>query len=338
MNKYPLISIIIPVFNRYVQLLRCIKSLQRQRYPKDKIEILVIDDGSSPALKQTLLPPGVGLIRQIHQGDTAARNLGAAYAKGDLFFFTDSDCIVLPSALRKLYETLKKNDASAARGAYLNKSYKLVARFVQLDFEYRQEMLANSREVDLLDTACTLVRRNAFLAIGGFNPVIKVCGDVAFSYALRQKGYKLVFVPEARVYHQHSDSILSYLRNKCRKGIWRARVFQLYPKKLIHDSYTPQSLKLQCLIVIILSFLTILLLILPYKKIISFFMLTFLISFLFSCLPFMIFTFRRDKVIGLLNPCFIFLRALALLSGSMFSLFSFSWDKQKYFIKNSTKK
>lgn len=330
MNKCPLISVIIPVFNRHYQLLRCIKSLHQQEYPKDKIEILVVDDGSTVAIKQTLLPSGVRLIRQSHQGDTAARNLGAAYAKGDLFFFTDSDCVLLPDTLKELYDALKENDASAARGAYLNKSCKLVARFVQVDFEYRQKMLINSPVVDLLDTACTLIRRYAFFDVGGFNPLIKVCADVALSYALKQKEYGLLFVPAAVVYHQHSDSILTYLRNKCRKGIWRARVFQLYPKKLINDSYTPQSLKLQCLTVIILFFLCVLAIIMPYKNIILFFILTSVMLFFFSSLPFMTFAFKHDKMVSLLSSFFLFLRALSVTCGVLFSLFDFSMEKQKW--------
>jgi len=329
MKIYPFISVIIPVFNRPSQLDKCIDSLCGQSYPKEKIEILVVDDGSTAPLNQNSFPSQVRLIRQEHLGDTAARNLGAAYAKGDFLFFTDSDCVIAPDTLVRLYEAMEEKGAAAARGAYRNKSRRLVARFVQMDFEYRQAMLANSRAVDLLDTACTLIRRDVFFSVGGFNPSIRVCGDVAISYELSQKGYKLLFAPEAVVYHQHSDNILAYLRNKCRKGIWRSRVFRLYPNKLMRDSYTPQSLKLQCMSAMALIFLSLSIPILSHKELILYALLISTISFLLSSAPFMVFAFRRDRTIGALSFFFLFVRALSLMYGFIFSLFDFSWKKDE---------
>lgn len=116
--EYPLISIIVPVYNVQEYLPRCVESLQNQTYPQ--IEILLVDDGStdkSPVLCDRLAKKDQR-IRVFHKkngGSSSARNLGIAEARGEYLGFVDSDDYVEPDMYQRLYDAIEQYDVSAAQ-------------------------------------------------------------------------------------------------------------------------------------------------------------------------------------------------------------------------------
>ena len=91
---YPLISVIIPVKDRANDLSECLNSLQNLCWPKDKLEIIVIDDGSRDESPLIAEQAGAVVIRNPESlGPAAARNKGAQIANGEFLAFIDSDCI-----------------------------------------------------------------------------------------------------------------------------------------------------------------------------------------------------------------------------------------------------
>ncbi len=116
--EYPLISIIVPVYNIEEYLPRCVKTLRGQTYPR--IEILLVDDGSTDGtgLLCDRLAEEDARIRVFHKengGSSSARNLGIAAAKGEYLGFVDSDDYVEPDMYEKLYAAIKQYDVSAAQ-------------------------------------------------------------------------------------------------------------------------------------------------------------------------------------------------------------------------------
>src|SRR4051794_19726519 len=95
-SALPFFSVIIPTRDRPEQLVACLRSLGALAYPRDRFEVIVVDDGSTTALE-----PIVGrsrgelhlaLLKQSNAGPAAARNTGAAHAKGEFLAFIDDDC------------------------------------------------------------------------------------------------------------------------------------------------------------------------------------------------------------------------------------------------------
>lgn len=100
----PLVSIVIPVFNRAAIITEAVEGCLAQTYPH--LEIILVDDCSSDDLDGALRPwndhPKVRLVRHGHnQGVSAARNSGVAAAKGDYVAFLDSDDVWLPAKLER---------------------------------------------------------------------------------------------------------------------------------------------------------------------------------------------------------------------------------------------
>ena len=102
----PFISVIIPTYERAGQLSVCLGALAAQDYPRDRFEVLVIDDGSATSPEASVETfrhqLNVRLLKQPHAGPAAARNYGAAHAKGAFLAFTDDDCAPAPGWLQSL--------------------------------------------------------------------------------------------------------------------------------------------------------------------------------------------------------------------------------------------
>ena len=112
----PKITVVIPAYNIETLLEKCVGSVAKQDYPKDKLEIIVVDDGSTDstgALCDELASKyeNVTALHKENGGSSSARNLGLKHASGDYIGFVDSDDYVDPRMYRELAEAAVKYDA-----------------------------------------------------------------------------------------------------------------------------------------------------------------------------------------------------------------------------------
>jgi len=311
-------SVIIPAYNAEETIEQCLTALMKQSIARDSYEVIVVDDGSTDRTGDVVKQFPVKYIKQQNQGPATARNRGAREAKGEIILFTDADCVPEYNWIEEMVKPFNDPEVMAVKGAYKTRQKALTARFAQIEFEERFEMLKKAETIDMVDTYSAGYRKSVFLSFGGFDPSFPVANneDTELSYKISKAGYKMVFNPEAIVYHlNHPDSLKKYTRLKFWRGYWRMMVYKRYPEKMLKDSYTPQTLKLQ--ILFLFSFI----ICLPFWRIIpnltSYLLTLTLILFVLSALPFTLFAFKRDPAIGLLSPFFLSLRACSLGSGTI---------------------
>ncbi len=239
------ISVIIPVYNGAQTLPACLKALQQQT--QSPAEIIVVDDGSTDNTVGIAAQFDVTILSQANAGPAAARNHGARIAGGDILLFTDADCVPAPDWVERMIAPFDDPTVAGAKGEYRTYQRELIARFVQQEYQDRYDRMVGQSQIDFVDTYSAAYRRQIFLAAGGFDVTFPTASveDQEFSFRLAAQGHRLVYVPQAVVYHQHDRTLAEYIKRKYWIGYWKALVTRRYPAKLARDSHTPQILKAQ---------------------------------------------------------------------------------------------
>lgn len=318
----PLASIVVPAKDAADTIGDCLRALREQAYPADRFEVIVVDDGSTDETARIASATADTLIRQEHRGPAFARNAGARAARGEALVFTDADCSPAPSFLEELLGVFEDDEVVAARGVYRTHQRGLVPRFVQQEYEHKYMRARRLPAIDFIDTYAAAYRKDVFLENEGFDTTYPSASveDQEFSFRLARKGYRMVFVPSAVVFHRHDRSLGEYLRRKFWIGYWKAYLLRRHPEKWSSDSHTPPAQRLQ----VLLAMLTLVLLAASpiltsavWPAILGVALLA------VSAVPELISIARGDPPILAIAPLMIVLRALALGAGlAMGSVFT----------------
>jgi len=205
----PLCSIVVPTYDRRDRLGECLGALARLDYPRDRFEVVVVDDGSRVPVDDVVAAHRdrleVTAIVVPHGGAAAARNAGVARTRGALLAFTDDDCRPEPGWLRALVRRALVAPTHALGGRTVNALpgdvYASLAQLI-IDVGYAH----NNREVDrarFFVTNNLAVPAALFHAVGGFDPTFRTSEDRDFCDRLVAHGASLSYVPEAVVQHAH---------------------------------------------------------------------------------------------------------------------------------------
>lgn len=217
----PRISVIVPVWNRPVDIERCIRSLQRQTLPADEFEIIIVDNGSTDSTADIARDAGVCVLIEPRPGSYAARNLGLAAARGEYVAFIDSDCSADENWLEKGLEALDRHpDHAIAAGRIELSAQDMPASSSACDAYERIFAFKQERNV-ARGVACTanwFGRTELVRQAGGFRSDLKSGGDFDLTRRLHAAGYRLLYAPDALVLHPARTS-LSELCSKTRRVI-----------------------------------------------------------------------------------------------------------------------
>jgi glycosyltransferase involved in cell wall biosynthesis len=191
----PLISLIIPVYNGAGVLPRCLEAVAASDYRS--YECIVVDDSSTD---QTAAIAAQFSVRVLTFGGgpcgpAHARNRGAAVARGSVLFFVDADVVLHPDALTKVAETFADHpEIGATFGSYDETPAEpgFISQYKNLSHHYVHHQ--GRSESATFWSGCGAVRRDAFLAVGGFDekryarPSIE---DIELGYRLRAAGHPI---------------------------------------------------------------------------------------------------------------------------------------------------
>ena len=307
-------SIIIPSFNGASRIGNCLDAILKQASGRD-MEILVVNDGSTDNTVDVVERySGVRCITQANAGPAAARNRGAAEARGAIILFTDDDCVPMPDWVDAMLQPFQDPEVVGAKGIYRTHQKSLIARFVQIEYEDRYRLMSNLDRIDFIDTYSAAFRRDRFLEMTGYDTSFPVaCAeDIELSYRMSARGWKMKFAPAAIVYHTHPDMLFQYLRKKYKFAYWRVLAVRKNPGKGLKDSHTPQLMKLQLVfapaLVLAVAFDLTVRPAVPASVLV-------LAAFLISTLPFALRAIPKDPVVGLLSPALLAARACAQVLG-----------------------
>ena len=320
-RRSPLISVVIPAHNVAETLDPCLKALESQTLTGGRYEVIVVDDGSTDATAEIARRhESVVLLCQPHKGAAAARNLGARQARGAIILFTDADCVPSPDWIEAMSAPFADDQVTGVGGVIRTRQRGLVPRFIQLEYDDRYEKIAKHPSIDLISTGTAGFRRDLFLESGGFREDLLGAEDAELSFRLASGGHKMVFVPQATVYHSHPESLLEYAWRKYTYGYWRLMVYLGHPRKAIVDSRTPQTQKVQ---IGLLFLLAVAALGAIFWRGIIWLAGGLLALFLLTALPFWWKSVRRDIVVGAFLPLLLLVGTASVATGLAAGLVSY---------------
>ncbi|MEN6534186.1 MAG: glycosyltransferase [Bryobacteraceae bacterium] len=229
-------TVIVPTRDRHEQLMVCLQALVDLRYPRNKFEVVVVNDGSAEPVEpvvtpfQTLLP--LTLLNQNGAGPAAARNHAAALARGRFLAFTDDDCAPAPDWLNELAVELAGAPDAIVGGRTVNAvNGNLFADASEMLVSYLYEHFNHDSGKPWFLASCNFALAAAtFRAVGGFDASYPTAAaeDRDICDRLRLHGCNMIFVPEAVIYHRHALTLSSFWSQHFEYGrgarrYWRAR-------------------------------------------------------------------------------------------------------------------
>ncbi|MFH0948013.1 MAG: glycosyltransferase [Elusimicrobiota bacterium] len=233
------ISIVIPVFNSEKTIGKTIEACLAQSYPSDKIEIILVDDNSTDRTSEIAKKYPVKYLHQTHGGPAKARNTGWRAAKGEIIFFTDSDCVPEKDWVKKMTAFFDAYDIAAIGGSYdIMNPESIVALCIHYEIQYRHSMIPEF--VKYLGSFNIAVKKSVLQEVGGFDESFKIaCGeDADLAYRISDKSYRLRFCPENRVGHFFPTHLIGFLKQQFMRGFWIMKLLQKHSGKLGKDDYS----------------------------------------------------------------------------------------------------
>lgn len=232
----PSVSVVIPVKDRADDLRNCLCSLADLDYPEEKLEVIVVDDGSRDETPSVARELGAVLVPSgaVGGGPAAARNKGARVAGGEILAFIDSDCTASREWLRELLPAFSRDEVAAVGGwvdGMHNASpldrYEAVMSSLNLG---RRAMTGSAGGDTFYLPSCNLlVRKQAFAATGGFRPDLLVGEDVDLTWRLRDAGWSIAYLPQGSVCHAHRSRLWPFMKRRFDYGTSEGLLQELHP-------------------------------------------------------------------------------------------------------------
>jgi glycosyltransferase involved in cell wall biosynthesis len=258
----PSVSVIIPTYNRKGPLRETLASLGSQTYPSDRFDVIVVDDGSTDgteAVAAETFPFTLRLVRQINQGDAAARNFGARHSQADFLVFLDDDILVEPGYLTYLIHAHDMRQNRIVAGAWdlwpaeianlSQTSKRLLASgsyYARSLFDHNSSNDADHMAIvtkvpfrDIHSNNMSL-RREAYFSLGmmqalEFSGSSMWC-DLDFNYRAYRQGFEFFRSSKAICWHRdRSPDNLDGFKRRMRTAAYRSVIlFKKYPELLAH--------------------------------------------------------------------------------------------------------
>ena len=227
-ERLPTVSIVVPVKDEEKVVGRLLEALLKLRYPPEKKEILIVEDGSTDRTVEICseyvkrYPGQVKLIRKpLSEGKPSALNYALKYVKGDIIGFFDADSVPHPDVLMNVYKYFEDDEVAAVQGRTLsiNSDENMLTKLISYEEAVWCETYLRGKDVlDLfvhLRGSCQFVRRDALQRLGGFDEN-SLSEDMELSARLIDRGYKIRYAPDVCAWQETPADLKALFRQRTR--------------------------------------------------------------------------------------------------------------------------
>src|SRR5690242_10281796 len=230
LSRYPRVSVVVCSYNSERTMEACLASLEVLNYPD--YEVIVVNDGSTDrTLEIAERFPYCRIISQPNKGLSVARNVGAEAATGEIVAYTDSDCVADPDWLTYLVAKMEASNLAACGGPnFPPPEDSLVPAAVAVSPGGPTHVLISDEVAEHIAGCNMAFRRDALMALGGFDPVYRAAGDdVDICWRFQDAGHAIGFSPAAIVWHFRRNTVQAYLKQQRGYGKAEALVYAKHP-------------------------------------------------------------------------------------------------------------
>lgn len=243
MNNLPFVSIIIPCRNEEMFINRCLDSIFAQDYPKDKMEVIIIDGASTDKTREIIELKKkeynfVKLFDNYQKITPISLNVGIKNARGEIVIRIDAHAYYEASYISKCVKYLNEYKADnvggvwktvPANNTFIAKAiaFALSSSFGSGNAYYRTGEAEKSKIVDTVPFGC--YRKEIFKKIGFFNENLVRSQDWEFNLRLKKAGGKIVLIPDISITYYPKFTLKDFLIHNFRDGFWI-----IYPYKFVN--------------------------------------------------------------------------------------------------------
>lgn len=231
---WPRVSVVVCAYNAADTLEDNLSSLEKLTYPD--YEVILVNDGSRDRTSEIgHAHAGVRVIDIPNGGLSAARNVGLAAATGTIVAYTDADTRVDRDWLTFLVQPFLRSDVVGSGGPnVVPADDPPIAQCIARAPGGPTHVLLDDRIAEHVPGCNMAFRRDALLAIGGFNPIYLRAGDdVDVCWRLQARGWKIGFAAAALVWHHHRSSVKAYWRQQVGYGEGERWLLAHHPEKFL---------------------------------------------------------------------------------------------------------
>jgi cellulose synthase/poly-beta-1,6-N-acetylglucosamine synthase-like glycosyltransferase len=239
----PNVSIIVATHNSESTVDECLRSILELDYPKQSLEVIVIDGGSNDLTVERVKAHPVKLISH-HLNAPESYNYVLKTVKNEIVGFIDSDAKVERQWLKELIKHLDDPKVAGVGGNIetWNKN-DLIPLCVGYELTYRYRRLP--REVIKVATMNFIVRKKVIDDVGGFNESLPTQYDTDLGARIVRSGYKLIFDSNATCYHFHRATLSAFFKQQFKYGQNTWKVYFKYPHMVEGDQITDWWMNIQ---------------------------------------------------------------------------------------------
>lgn len=205
-RSQPFVSVIIPVFNDGERLKICLEALENQTYPKDRYEVIVVNNGSDEDIESVVRPFEQAIATHENRpGSYAARNKGISLARGEVFAFTDADCIPAKEWIEKGVANLQRTPNCGLVAGKIELFFKnperptAVELYDNIKLGFPQQKFVEESRYGA--TANLFTFRRIIEGVGLFDDTLKSSGDREWGQRVFAAGYQQVYAEDTCVSH-----------------------------------------------------------------------------------------------------------------------------------------
>lgn len=221
----PTFTVVVATYDRPELARQCAAAIVGLDYPRERYELVVVDDGGGEPLDPLLEPfrdqLTIRLLEQANQGPASARNLGVEHAEGSLIAFTDDDCEPARDWLRRLARRLQGTPERLVGGRTVNALVdNPYAEASQQLVGYLYDYYESGVPGQFFTSNNMGVHRDTLRSIGSFEAthLRATAEDRELCDRWLYHGFQLDYEPEALVHHSHDLTLRSFLRQHFNYG------------------------------------------------------------------------------------------------------------------------